>query len=224
MILHYFILYCYSSIQKLIFSKFLYCVDNCNADAHANFLVVFHLYNELRHTHKQEMELKTCVCTSSYFCHFFTNSCWGRTYFFLSEIMLIYSFFIILNLILLYICLKFFYIFLYYFFILCCFIFFLFYFILFFFNFIFRYFNVNVNTHANILFFNLIFHYFILYFYIFSQKVIFFYFCNVLTTAMLTLMLIFWFNIDLIFYFIFITTFSISMLQCWYSCRYFDLI
>ena len=46
------------------------------------FLVVFHLYNKLRHTHKQEMELKTCVCTSSYFCHLFTNSCWGRTYFF----------------------------------------------------------------------------------------------------------------------------------------------
>ena len=101
-----------------------------------------------------------------------------------------------------------------------------FYFILFYFvfDFIFRYFNVNVNTHANILFFNLIFHYFILYFYIFSQKLNFFYFCNVLTTAMLTLMPIFWFNIDLIFYFIFITTFSISMLQCWYSCRYFDLI
>ena len=131
MILHYFILYCYSSIQKLIFSKFLYCVDNCNADAHANFLVVFHLYNELRHTHKQEMELKTCVCTSSYFCHFFTNSCWGRTYFFLSEIMLIYSFFIILNLILLYICLKNFI----YFFII-----FLFYVVLFFFYFILFYF------------------------------------------------------------------------------------
>ena len=38
-------------------------------------LVVFHLYNELRHTHKQEMELRTCVCTSSYFCHLFTDPC-----------------------------------------------------------------------------------------------------------------------------------------------------
>ena len=37
------------------------------------FLVVFHLYNELRHTHKQEMELRTCVCTSFYFCHLFTD-------------------------------------------------------------------------------------------------------------------------------------------------------
>ena len=39
------------------------------------FLVVFHLYNELRYTHKQEMELRTCVCTSSYFCHLFTDPC-----------------------------------------------------------------------------------------------------------------------------------------------------
>ena len=74
----------------------------------------------------------------------------------------------------------------------------------------------NVYTHANILsnfyiIFNLIFHYFILYFYFSIQKLYFFYFCTVLTTAMLTLMPIFWFNFDFIFDFIFITTFSICI-------------
>ena len=115
----------WNNVYLLIFFKFLYCVDNCNADAHADFLVVFHFYNELRHTHKQEMELKTCVCTSSYFCHFFTNSCWGRTYFFLSEIMFIYSFFYyIISYYFTYI--SFFYIYFYYFLILYCFILFCF--------------------------------------------------------------------------------------------------
>ena len=38
-------------------------------------LVVFQLYNELRHTHKREMELSTPDCTSSYFCHLFTDLC-----------------------------------------------------------------------------------------------------------------------------------------------------
>ena len=52
-------------------------------------LVVFHLYNELRHTHKQEMELQTCVCTSFYFHHLFTNPCWGRTCFFLNDFILL---------------------------------------------------------------------------------------------------------------------------------------
>ena len=58
------------------------------------FLVVFHLYNELRHTHKQEMELQTCVCISSYFCHLFTDPCWGRTCFFIN-IFLLYFIFLI---------------------------------------------------------------------------------------------------------------------------------
>ena len=52
-----------------------------------NSLVVFHLYKELWHTHKQEMELPTCDHTSSYFYHFFIDPCWGRTYFLLSEII-----------------------------------------------------------------------------------------------------------------------------------------
>ena len=74
---------------------------------------------------------------------------------------------------------------------------------------------------------------------IFLFKNFIFYFCTVLTTAMLTLMPIFWFNFDFIFYFIFITTFSISIfflnnflliyfvlcrrLQCRNSCQYFCL-
>ena len=49
----------------------------------------FHLYNELRHTHKQEMELLTHDCTSSCFCHLFTDPCQGKTYFFLSELYLV---------------------------------------------------------------------------------------------------------------------------------------
>ena len=65
-------------------------------------LVVFHLYNELRHTHKQEMELRTCVCTSSYFCHLFTDPCWGKTYFFLNKFYFILSYFISFDLILSY--------------------------------------------------------------------------------------------------------------------------
>ena len=33
-------------------------------------------------TYKQEMELPTCICTSSYFCHWFPDPCWGRMFFF----------------------------------------------------------------------------------------------------------------------------------------------
>ena len=43
----------------------------------------------MRHTHKQEMELSTPDCTSSYFCHLFTDLCWGRTYLFSIWIYLI---------------------------------------------------------------------------------------------------------------------------------------
>ena len=39
LIFHYFILYFYFSIQKLYFFLFLYCVDNCNADTHADILI-----------------------------------------------------------------------------------------------------------------------------------------------------------------------------------------
>ena len=49
-------------------------------------LVVFYFYNKLRHTHKQEMELPTRVCTSSYLRHLLTDPCWGRKLFSLSEI------------------------------------------------------------------------------------------------------------------------------------------
>ena len=60
-------------------------------------LVVFHLYNELRHTHKQEMELRTCVCTSYYFCHLFTDPCWGRTCFFIINFYCILFYFCALS-------------------------------------------------------------------------------------------------------------------------------
>ena len=36
----------------------------------------------MRHTHKKEMDLSTHECTSSCFCHLFTDLCRGRTYFF----------------------------------------------------------------------------------------------------------------------------------------------
>ena len=52
-------------------------------------LVVFRLYNDLRHTHKQEMELPTCVCTSFHFCQLFTDHWRGRTSFLSSEIIIL---------------------------------------------------------------------------------------------------------------------------------------
>ena len=60
-------------------------------------LVVFHLYNGLRHTHKQEMELRTCVCNSYYFCHLFTDPCWGRTCFFINNFYFILFYFCALS-------------------------------------------------------------------------------------------------------------------------------
>ncbi len=60
-------------------------------------LVVFHLYNGLRHTHKQEMELWTCVCNSYYFCHLFTDPCWGRTCFFINNFYFILFYFCALS-------------------------------------------------------------------------------------------------------------------------------
>ena len=60
----------------------------------------------MRHTHKQEKELQTCVCTSSYFHHLFTNPCWGRTWFFLNIFfilfILFYSIYFILLILLIY--------------------------------------------------------------------------------------------------------------------------
>ena len=48
----------------------------------------------MRHTHKKEMDLSTHECTSSCFCHLFTDLCRGRTYFFsiwiLSNFILFY--------------------------------------------------------------------------------------------------------------------------------------
>ena len=41
-------------------------------------------------TYKQEMELPTCICTSSYFCHLFPDPCWGRMFFFYLKWFLIW--------------------------------------------------------------------------------------------------------------------------------------
>ena len=73
-----------------------------------NSLVVFHFYNELQHMHKQKMELPTCVWTSSYFCHLLTDSCWGRMFFSLSEIILFFHF-LLLHFLLLHFLFLFFY-------------------------------------------------------------------------------------------------------------------
>ena len=40
----------------------------------SNHPFVVFLYNELRHTHKQEIEFWTCVCTSFHFCQLFTDN------------------------------------------------------------------------------------------------------------------------------------------------------
>ena len=54
------------------------------------FVVFFH--NELQHTHKQEMELQTCVCTSFHFCQLLTDYWIGRTSFLSSEIIILFYF------------------------------------------------------------------------------------------------------------------------------------
>ena len=46
------------------------------------------------------MELPSCVCTSFYFCHLFTDPCWGRTYCFLFAIIFILFYFILFYLLL----------------------------------------------------------------------------------------------------------------------------
>ena len=57
----------------------------------------------MRHTHKLEMELPTCVCTYSYFCHLFTDPCWGRMYFSLFKMIFdIISFYFIYSFIFLF--------------------------------------------------------------------------------------------------------------------------
>ena len=61
----YVILYYFIFSFLVVFGLYLFTI----------FLVVFHLFNELWHTHKQEIQLQTCVCTSSYFHHLFTNLC-----------------------------------------------------------------------------------------------------------------------------------------------------
>ena len=74
-----------SCILFFLFLFFLFLLTwfNClSSSLYSISLVVFHLYNELRHTHKQEMDLSTHDCTSSFFCHLFTDPCWGRTSFF----------------------------------------------------------------------------------------------------------------------------------------------
>ena len=49
-------------------------------------------YNKLRHMHKQEMELCTCVCTSCYICQLFTDHWRGRTSFLSSETIILFYF------------------------------------------------------------------------------------------------------------------------------------
>ena len=46
----------------------------------------------MRHTHKQEMELWTCACTSFHFCQLFTDHWRGRTSFLSSEIIILFYF------------------------------------------------------------------------------------------------------------------------------------
>ena len=46
-----------------------------------NSLVVFFLYNDLRHTHKQEMELPTCVCTYFLWLFLTKSSLWTEVCF-----------------------------------------------------------------------------------------------------------------------------------------------
>ena len=82
-ILFYFILFYFIFSFLVVFLQYNFTIS----------LVVFHLYNVLRHTHKQEMELRTCVCTSSYFCHLFTDPCWGRTCIFLNKFYFILFYF-----------------------------------------------------------------------------------------------------------------------------------
>ena len=76
-IIFYFILFFYFTFYFLFFIFYFYFIL-------FYFLVVFLLYNlkysqvvflhnVLRHTHKQEMELRTCVCTSFHFCQLFTD-------------------------------------------------------------------------------------------------------------------------------------------------------
>ena len=57
-----------------IFLRGLFCGNEVSIILKNCFpIFVFLLYNDLRHTHKQEMELTTCVCTSFYFCQLFTD-------------------------------------------------------------------------------------------------------------------------------------------------------
>ena len=51
---------------------------------------VIFLCNELWHTHKQEMELRTCVCTFFHFCQLFTDHWRGRMLVLSSGISLIF--------------------------------------------------------------------------------------------------------------------------------------
>ena len=89
----------YFILHKLIipfycFILFFINLIYCSSSLYIISLVVFHLYNELRHTHKKEMDLSTHECTSLCFCHLFTDLCRGRTYFFsiwiLSNFILFY--------------------------------------------------------------------------------------------------------------------------------------
>ena len=49
----------------------------------------------MRHSHKQEMELLTCACTSFHFCQLITDHWRGRTSFLSSEINILYFLFFI---------------------------------------------------------------------------------------------------------------------------------
>ena len=58
----------------------------------SNHSFVVFLFNELRHTHKQEFDFWTCVCASFHFCQLLTDHCRGRASFLFSGIIILFYF------------------------------------------------------------------------------------------------------------------------------------
>ena len=93
-ILFYLVLFCFILFYFILFHFILFLVVFLFYNLKYS-LVLFLLYNDLRHTDKQEMELPTCVCTSLHFCQLLTDHWRGRTSFLSSEIIIIIFYFIL---------------------------------------------------------------------------------------------------------------------------------
>ena len=88
-LLYYFILFLFIYRFHFIFFHIFYMISFISFISFNFISSISRLpsFNELRHVHKQEMELWTCVYTSFYFCQLFTDPCWGKIYFLLFKMI-----------------------------------------------------------------------------------------------------------------------------------------